>query len=133
MFDTLRQRISTAILHYLAKPTKRYAPFFAPDIEVVRKSLQLGDIILVEGNTRLSAVIKFLTQSTWSHAALVIGEYASDSAGGEPRILLEAEAETGVTTVPLSKYAQYNLRICRPVGLDMESRRKIAGYAMARI
>jgi hypothetical protein len=136
MFDSLKQKISASILHYLAKPTKRYAPFFSPDMDVVRKSLQLGDVILVEGNTRLSAIIKFLTQSTWSHAALVIGERPGDSgqpAGSEPNILLEAEAETGIATVPLSKYAGFNLRICRPVGLDKESRQKIAEYAVARI
>jgi hypothetical protein len=135
MFDTLKQRISTAILHYLSKPTKRYAPFFAPDIEVIRESLQPGDVILVEGNTRLSAIIKFLTQSTWSHAALVIGERPSPDGApnGEPHVLLEAEANTGVTTAPLSKYAHYNLRICRPVGLGEEDRGKVVSYAVARL
>ncbi|HVX98677.1 MAG TPA: YiiX/YebB-like N1pC/P60 family cysteine hydrolase [Pseudorhodoplanes sp.] len=135
MFDTLRQRISAAILHYLSKPTKRYAPFFAPDIEVIREALQPGDVILVEGNTRLSAIIKFLTQSTWSHAALVIGERPSPDGAphGEPHVLLEAEADTGVTTAPLSKYAHYNLRICRPVGLGEEDRGKVVSYAVARL
>src|SRR5581483_10342544 len=133
MFDTLRQRISTAILHYLAKPTKRYAPFFAPDIEVVRKSLQLGDIILIEGNTRLSAIIKFLTQSTWSHAALYVGERPGDVApNGEPNVLLEAEAGPGVITVPLSKYAHFNTRICRAVGLHAEGKQAVVDYALAR-
>ena len=35
MFDKIKQSISSAILRYLSKPTVRYAPFFAPDIEVV--------------------------------------------------------------------------------------------------
>ena len=101
------------------QPTVRYAPFFAPDPEVVRNALQPGDILLVEGNTRLSAIIKFLTQSTWSHAALYVGERPGDVApDGEPNVLLEAEADTGVITVPLSKYVHFNTRICRPVGLD---------------
>jgi hypothetical protein len=62
----------------------------------------------------------------------VIGERPGDSAS-EPHVLLEAEAETGVTTAPLSKYAHYNLRICRPVGLDRASRQKVVEYAAARI
>src|ERR1700753_3051661 len=103
MLDRLKQYISARIIRYLAQPTKRYAPFFAPDPEVTRRTLQPGDVILIEGNTRLSAIIKFLTQSTWSHAALYVGERPGDRGprhaavpDAEPNVLLEAEAETGV-------------------------------------
>jgi hypothetical protein len=134
MFDRLKQAISARILHFLAKPTARYAPFFAPDPAVLRGSLQPGDVVLIEGNTRLSAIIKFLTQSTWSHAALYVGPRPGDNApDGEPNVLLEAEAATGVTTVPLSKYVHFNLRICRAVGLDDPSKQKVVDYALARI
>jgi hypothetical protein len=106
----LEARISGKILHYLSQPTLRYAPFFAPDPAVLRSTLQPCDIILVEGNTRLSAIIKFLTQSTWSHATLYVGERSGDlAADGEPNVLLEAEVETGVATVPLSKYLHYSV------------------------
>ncbi|MGH6738430.1 MAG: YiiX/YebB-like N1pC/P60 family cysteine hydrolase [Bradyrhizobium sp.] len=132
MFDKLKEYISAAILRYLSKPTKRYAPFFAPDPAAIRQALQPGDIILIEGNTRLSAVIKFLTQSTLSHAALYVGERPGDTTGGEPNVLLEAEAEIGVATVPLSKYQHYNMRICRPVGLSPENKQKVIAYALAR-
>jgi hypothetical protein len=134
MFDSLKQAISARILRFLAKPTARYAPFFAPDPAVIRAALQPGDVVLIEGNTRLSAVIKFLTQSTWSHAALYVGARLGDNApDGEPKVLLEAEAADGVTTVPLSKYAHFNLRICRAVGLDVPSRQKVVDYALVRI
>lgn len=132
MFDQLRQHISHAILRYLSKPTIRYAPFFSVAPEVFRRALQPGDIVLVEGNTRLSAVIKFLTQSTWSHAALFVGEQGGANPAGEPNVLLEADAENGVTTVPLSKYFAFNKRICRPIGLGAEGRQKVIDYAMAR-
>ena len=52
---------------------------------------------------------------------------------GEPNVLLEAEAETGVVTVPLSKYFSFHTRICRPVGLDDQARQKVIDYAVARI
>jgi hypothetical protein len=134
MFDKLEAYISARILRYLAKPTGRYAPFYAPDPEVVRNAVQPGDILLIEGNSRLSAVIKYLTQSTWSHAALYVGERPGDVApSGEPNVLLEAEADTGVTTVPLSKYVYFHTRICRPVGLDDESRQAVIDYALKRI
>src|SRR5215467_2692836 len=118
MFDRLTQYISARLIRYLTTPTVRYAPFFAPDIEVTRRSLQPGDVVLIEGNTRLSAIIKFLTQSTWSHAALYVGERAGDrgpthtaTPDAEPNVLLEAEAQGGVITSPLSKNAHFHMRI----------------------
>lgn len=134
MLKNLEAYISAKILQFLSRPMVRYSPFFAPDPAVVRNALKPGDIVLVEGNTRLSSIIKFLTQSTWSHAALYIGEQPGYTApNGEPNALLEAEADTGVVTVPLSKYFGFNIRICRPVGLDDESKQKIIDYALARI
>lgn len=134
MFDKLSATVSAAIFQYLAKPTQRYAPFFAPAPETLKQSLLPGDILLIEGNTRLSAIIKFLTQSTWSHAALYVGERPGDHApDGEPNVLLEAQADTGVVTVPLSKYAHFNTRICRAVGLSTEVRKGVVDYALARL
>ena len=134
MLDKLEAYLGTKILRFLSKPTARYAPFFAPDPAVVRAALRPGDIVLVEGNTRLSAIIKFLTQSTWSHAALYVGERPGDTtANGEPKVLVEAEAATGVVTVPLSKYVGFNMRICRPVNLDGTSKKDVIEYALARI
>ncbi|MGB6965141.1 MAG: hypothetical protein WBD90_11805, partial [Xanthobacteraceae bacterium] len=67
MFAWLEKYLSDKIIAYGSQPTGRYAPFYAPDPELVRKALKPGDILLVEGNSRLSATIKYLTQSTWSH------------------------------------------------------------------
>src|SRR3984957_15518410 len=134
MFDKIEAYLTAKILIYLAQPTGRYAPFYAPDPEVIRNALEPGDILLVEGNSRLSATIKYLTQSTWSHAALYVGERPGDAASnGEPNVLLEAEADTGVVTVPLSKYVNFHTRICRPVGLDDASTKQVLDYALARL
>jgi hypothetical protein len=134
MFDKLEAYISAGILRYLGQATRRYAPFFAPDPAVIRRTLAPGDILLVEGNSRLAAIIKFLTQSTWSHAALYVGERPGDVApDGEPNVLLEAEADTGVVTVPLSKYVLFHTRICRPVGIDADAQQKVIDYALKRV
>ncbi|MGH7248662.1 MAG: YiiX/YebB-like N1pC/P60 family cysteine hydrolase [Pseudomonadota bacterium] len=122
------------MLGFLAQPTGRYAPFFSPDIEILRRVLKPGDVLLIEGNTRLSAIIKYLTQSTWSHTTLYIGDaLGPNPSGGEANVLIEAEAEPGVIAVPLSKYAHFNKRICRPVGLTAEESKKVVDYAVARI
>ena len=53
MFDKIEAYLSAQILKYLSQPTGRYAPFYAADPEVVRSALRPGDILLVEGNSRL--------------------------------------------------------------------------------
>ena len=58
MFKRLEDYLSDKIIKFLGQPTGRYAPFYAPDPQVVRNALQPGDILLVEGNSRLSATIK---------------------------------------------------------------------------
>jgi hypothetical protein len=133
MYQRFKQWIGAQILRYLETPTRRYAPFFAPPIDLLRRSLQPGDILLIEGNTRLSAVIKFLTQSTWSHAALFVGDRATHDESGEQTVLLEANAEHGVLLVSLSKYAHFNTRICRPVGLNIDECQKVIDYALTRV
>jgi permuted papain-like amidase YaeF/Yiix C92 family enzyme len=133
MIQGLKEWIGQRILRYLNTPSRRYAPFFAPPLNILRESLKPGDILLIEGNTRLATVIKFLTQSTWSHAALYVGEGFGKAANGEPLVLLEAYSESGVTLGQLSKYEQFNTRICRPIGLTNDERKKIIDYAVSRL
>lgn len=134
MFRTVSTWVSDAILSYLDKATLRYAPFFAADLATLRNVLEPCDVLLVEGNSRLSAIIKYLTQSSWSHAALYVGDaLGPPAAGQEPLVLLEAEAKPGVNAVPLSKYAAFNTRICRPMGLSDADRQKVLDYAIKRI
>ena len=61
------------IAAYLQKELPGYEPFTPSDPERLRGLVQAGDVLLVEGNNRISGVIKYLTQSTWSHAALYVG------------------------------------------------------------
>jgi hypothetical protein len=65
--------IGRLIARYLEKPVRGYEPFTPGDPAALRRSLKPGDVLLVEGNSHISRVIKYLTQSTWSHAALYVG------------------------------------------------------------
>jgi hypothetical protein len=134
-FGSLTQRISGAILHYLAKPSGSYKPFAAPQPKLLARCLRPGDVMLVEGNTRLSGIIKYLTQSTWSHATLYVGPEVTrpEAIDLEADVLLEAEAEEGVHLSPLSKYAKFNTRICRPFGLAKEDRQKVVDFAVKNV
>jgi hypothetical protein len=118
------------IVDYLAQPIADYQPFFAPDPDLLERCLLPGDVLLIEGNTRLSVIIKYLTQSTWSHAALYVGDVVGKSAKGEPLVLIEATAKAGVLASPLSDYAHFNSRICRPVRLSEADRRTVIDCAV---
>jgi hypothetical protein len=122
------------IARYLEKPVQGYEPFTPSDPAALRKSLEPGDVLLVEGNSHISRVIKYLTQSTWSHAALYVGPIEGvNTHEGEPHVLIEAEIGEGVVSAPLSKYYPYHTRICRPVGLSQEDCRTVCNYVTQRI
>jgi len=127
-------RFGTAIARYLEQPLRGYEPFTPSDPEALRAALRPGDVLLVEGNNRISGVIKYLTQSTWSHAALHVGPIEGRATSeGEPHVLIEANADEGVVSVPLSKYFASHTRVCRPVQLASEDCARVCAYAVARI
>jgi len=79
-------------------------------------------------------VIKYLTQSTWSHAALYVGSMAGRAdENGEPHVLVEVDMSVGVVSASLSKYLDFHTRVCRPVGLSGEDCAKLCAYAVDRI
>ena len=127
-------RIGHFLARYLEKPVQGYEPFTPSDYSALQNTLQPGDVLLVEGNNHVSGIIKYLTQSTWSHAALYVGRIGDrETENGEPLVLVEAELGKGVIGTPLSKYAHYHTRICRPTGLTPEDRKRVCAYATERI
>ena len=126
--------IGRLIARYLEKPEQGYEAIAPGDAEALRTTLKPGDVLLVEGNNHISGVIKYLTQSTWSHAALYVGPIGDRvSAEGEPLELVEANIGQGVVAVPLSKYGRAHSRICRPIGLSEDDRARVCAYAAERI
>lgn len=98
------------------------------------RALRPGDVLLVEGSSRISAAIKYLTQSSWSHATLCVAPPVLDpEPGREPPILLEADVSEGIRLVPLERYATQHTRICRPVGLSPEEIDRVVHHAVIRV
>jgi hypothetical protein len=126
--------VGRTIARYLDQPEAGYEPFTPADPAALEATIQTGDVLLVEGNSHISGVIKYLTQSTWSHAALYVGPIVpKDGHGTEPLSLIEANLSQGVVSVPLSKYLKFHTRICRPVGLSREHCERVCRYAIDRI
>src|SRR3954466_11997085 len=126
--------IGQMLARYLERPAVGYEPFTPSDPEALQAALEPGDVLLVEGDNHISGIIKYLTQSTWSHTALYVGPIPETNAhGGEPHVLIEAELGEGVVSSPLSKYYPYHTRICRPIGLTQEDCGSVCNYAIERI
>ncbi|WP_136657875.1 YiiX/YebB-like N1pC/P60 family cysteine hydrolase [Nitratireductor sp. XY-223] len=132
--DTLLDRLGRFVAERLSTETSGYEPYTPSDAETLERTLQPGDVLLVEGNQKISTAIKYLTQSTWSHAAMFVGDACGDPKEGSERLqLVEVVLGEGCIAVPLRKYATYNTRICRPVGLTGDDRRAVVEYMISRI
>lgn len=126
--------LSRRLAAYLSKQIKCYSARTS-SWAAFQGSIKPGDVILVEGNTRISTAIKYLTQSTWSHAALYLGPEAGLGVAedGEAYVLVEADLEKGIRCLPLSFYRHFHTRICRPVGLSEQDISKLIDYSKSRL
>jgi hypothetical protein len=127
-------RAGRALARFLTQ--ERHHPLQASTSQPVdlARALRKGDVLLIDGNTRISVAIKYLTQSSWSHAALYIGDaLGPPSPGHEPEVFIEADPNMGVHATPLSRYVKMHTRICRPVGLSAEELDQVVHYAVSRL
>lgn len=122
---------------------KNPAQFPLCDFEKLTYEIRLGDVILVEGRTRISQVIRVITQSRWSHSALYIGRLhdIADNrvrekllkhykATPDEQLLVEGILGKGMIVTPLSHYKKDNLRVCRPSALSAQDAQAVANYAI---
>ncbi|MCL4676629.1 MAG: lipo-like protein [Pararhodobacter sp.] len=125
MFD----RIGRFLGHYLEFDRRDAHPYVSQDYAALCEAIRVGDVLLVEGRAKISTGIKYLTQSTWSHAALCV----QDPTSGAAPELVEVTLEDGCHRIPLSKYKGVNTRLCRAASLSTEERRIVARFAEDRI
>lgn len=118
---------------YLSEPRRLEGAGRPTRTEELLAALRPGDVLLVEGRTRVSTAIKFLTQSTWSHAALYVGSSLARSGGPDDHCFIEADIQEGVRSTTANEYAGLQTRICRPVGLTSQETAAVADYAISRL
>lgn len=130
----LFDRAGRALAGFLTRPGHQPLRISTSPPHALSAALQPGDVLLIEGDTRISVAIKYLTQSSWSHAALCVAKpVRSDTGDSDANILLEADVNAGVRVVPLSIYAGLHTRICRAVGLTEDEIRRVIDYATERV
>src|SRR6266850_1558755 len=140
----LRTKLFDLAARVLTKPRGKYTLLLPNDFETLLRVLRPGDVILVDGDQRISEVIKYLTQSSWSHSVLYVGDEllrrhpeqraALRAAYGRDaeHMMIEALYE-GVLAAPVTKYAHMNLRVCRPRGLQRDDLRRILDEVISQL
>jgi hypothetical protein len=116
------------------------------DFERIRHELKPCDVLLVEGRSRVSDVIKLVTQSAWSHAALYIGRLHDLEdpllkdllrqhyiGTADKQLLIESELGVGTVVRPLTVYESEHLRICRPRNLGYHDSQQVIAYSIGRL
>jgi hypothetical protein len=141
----VRRWVIAECTRLLTKPLASYVQRVPNNIDKLKRTLRKGDVLLVEGDQRISQVIRYLTQSSWSHSALYVGD---ELLKGDPKraaemrqrfgdeaqhLFVEAEAGEGVCASPISKFQRFNIRICRPQGLQREDVDAVVRYVIGQL
>jgi Permuted papain-like amidase enzyme, YaeF/YiiX, C92 family len=126
--------LGTRLSQYLSKPGVLPSTSKPANLQMLEQCLRPGDVLLVEGTSRVSRAIKYLTQSTWSHTALYVGDALGlRDAQGRPLCLIEADMVDGVRAVPVAAFEGFHCRVCRPVSLRAEEVQQVCDFAKARM
>lgn len=141
----LYKTINNKIIQWLTEdrdPTE----FPICDFEQICYELRPCDVILTEGRNHVSDVIKYVTQSAWSHSALYIGRI-HDIADPEIRsrvlehfdgeadtqLLIEGLLGEGTVITALSNYHKDNIRLCRPRGLSLGDSQRVIDFVINKL
>jgi hypothetical protein len=138
------QVLAEWFVEQITRPRREYRRVVFNDAQRLKSRIRPGDVVLVDGDQRVSQVVKYLTMSPWSHSALYIGSALLRDAkerskvrerfGREARYLIaEALVDQGVVVSPLVKYIDFNIRVCRPVELNRGQIEKVIDYVIARV
>ena len=113
------------------------------DFNRLKYELRTGDVLLIEGRSRISRVISRITESPWTHAVLYIGRlhdidneeieniiHQHIDVKNNVRLVVEDLLDKGTIIEPLSSYRNHHIRICRPIGISPEDRDVVISYVV---
>jgi len=141
----LHDALTRRLVRYLTAELPTYQRRVPNDMDRMRAALRPGDVVLVEGKSRISRIIMTLTQSSWSHAGMYIGDAllrwggphaaaALELFGAEAaHLVLESDMAEGVRVKPVAWYQDHNLRVCRPQGLESEDLERVVAEMLRHL
>src|SRR3990167_5734903 len=137
-------RLTNQLVQWLTKEHSLDTAEAPPcNFDRIKYEIRPGDVLLIEGHSRVSNIIRTITQSPWTHAALYIGRL-HDIEDPElrkvaaihmkkrenARLIIEGMLGEGSVISHLSNYRHYHIRICRPIGLTPHDAERVIAYAI---
>lgn len=137
----LRERIENWLT--FEPPPSEIMPY---DFNRLIYEIRPGDVLLIEGRSRMSTVIRTITQSPWTHAAFYIGRLHDiededlkeiirkhTDAKDNTRLIIEDLLDKGTVIIPLNFYHNHHIRICRPIGITPADLRLVIRHAIKQL
>jgi len=145
MIGTTKAKVVKTLTKWLTYE-KSTAEVPLSNFDRLRHEIRPCDVILIEGRSRTSEVIKVVTQSRWSHAVLYLGRIheiespfsrrrIKELYDGQPDTQLIIESELGFGTIirPLSVYDRDHVRICRPREITYQDSQSVLNNAVRQL
>ncbi|MFN8389271.1 MAG: hypothetical protein U0136_03170 [Bdellovibrionota bacterium] len=133
-------------VHALTDPVRLYSPTEATDVRSLKNRLELGDVVLVCGNARISSVVKLLTTSPWSHVVLYVGDRrdllteqekeewsATFGEASMKHLVIDADPVRRVHLKPIDEYAGLMLRHCRAEAITPDDAERVVDSALSQL
>jgi hypothetical protein len=130
MLTRAPSRLLAAFTVYLAQPINHSITDPSADPQSLAAVLKRGDVLLTYGNSRVAALIKYITRSPWSHVSMYVGPL---DGGHDPLCVVEADIAAGVRSIRLSELNALQVRVLRPVGLTEMDRRRLSDWVVGKI
>jgi hypothetical protein len=138
--------VADGAIRALTDPVRLYSPTEVTDVKSLKSRLELGDVVLVCGNARISYVVKMLTVSQWSHVVLYVGDRRDllteqekeewSALFGEAslkHLVIDADPVRRVHLKPLDEYTGLMLRHCRAEALTSDDAKRVVDSALSQL
>jgi hypothetical protein len=131
--------IRSYVIGKLLQRRTAYRLLYRNDMEVLKRTLRPGDIILIDGDYWVSDWIKVFSYHTWTHCAMWVGDSPALPPGVNKEFvqpggnIVEAMMKEGVIVTSLEKYRDFNLRICRPMGMARNDLRRVIQFVLEHV
>lgn len=133
------------IIHYFIQEPDLGRSYLC-DFDRIGYEVRPGDVLLVEGHSRLSELVQKVTASPWSHCMLYLGrlydieapevrEIVQQHYAGPlgDQLVIESVIGKGTVITPLAAYENLHMRICRPTGISHREAQAVIRHAVGTL
>lgn len=145
MVEILKIKIINLLIQYLASNKGNFTNLYS-NFDSLCYEIKQGDVILVEGHSKISHIIRTMTHSPWTHACLYIGRlYDIESpivrkkitqhynCAPDKQLIIESILGKGTIIRSIDVYKTHHMRICRPLGISRKHIQQLIDFSTNRI